>query len=222
MQDDNIKLTFMVQTNKRTLPLLRFWLILTIILIVASACCCNAQTAIVAGKLVDKDCKIAPESVHFTAHITKKNSDGTKLEIDTLTGYRKYYYANGALQMEGKVTKSSPKDYRDGIWNYYGETGLLMNQITSTKDGKIKELNFRYYKDWTLFTKTFSYYEGDYKNKATFKFHKIETLFYTNGQELSERHIINGKIVDVKCYNSKGKQMPLEYLKTIKSFDAPK
>jgi len=39
--------------------------------------------------------------------------------------------------MEGKVTKGSPKDYRDGIWKYYNEAGRLMRQETSIDGGKI-------------------------------------------------------------------------------------
>ena len=210
----------MTQADKQTFSLNRFWKTLSLILTIASFCSCNAQSTNDTIKSVNTSPKVAPENLHFTAHIIENNSDGTKSEIDTLTGYRKYYFANGKLQMEGKVTKASPKDYRDGIWKYYNEAGQLMKQETSTKDGKINELNFMYFKNGKPLSKTYQYYEGGYKDKATLKFHKIETLFYTNGQELSERHSINGNIVDEKCWDSKGNSKPIEYLKTIKSVEA--
>jgi antitoxin component YwqK of YwqJK toxin-antitoxin module len=169
---------------------------------------------------VDATPKVAPESLHFMAHITEKQPDGSKSEIDTITGYRKYYYSNDKLQMEGKVTKASLKDYRDGIWNYYNEAGQLMKQETYTKEGKINELGFMYFKNGKPLSKTYQYYEGDYKDKTTFKFHKIETLFYTNGQKLSERHWMNNNLVDEKCWDSKGNSKPIEYLNTIKSVEA--
>jgi len=181
---------------------------------------CNAQSQKDTVKSGETTPKVAPESLHFTAHITEKQSDGSKAEIDTVTGYRKYYYNNGKPQMEGKVTKASTKEYRDGVWNYYNEVGQLMKQETYNKEGKINESGFMYFTNGNLLSKTYQYYEGDYKDKATFKFHKIETLFYTNGQELAERHWVNNNLIDEKCWDSKGKSKPIEYLKTVKSVQA--
>jgi len=178
---------------------------------------CNAQTSKDAAISLDTCIKTAPESLHFTAAIVEHYDDGSKGEIDTATGYRKYYNKNGKLQMEGKVTKAIPKDYRDGIWKYYNEAGQLMKQETSNKEGRINVLDFMYFTNGKPLSETYQFYEGDYKDKATFKFHKIEKLFYTNGQELSERHWINGEVVDVKCWDSKGNPKPIEYLNTIKS-----
>lgn len=178
---------------------------------------CKAQSSKDTAKSVDTIPKVAPESLHFTANIIENHEDGSRGEIDTITGYHKYYCKNGKLQMEGKVTKASPKDYRDGIWKYYNEREELINQETYNKEGKINQLEFMYFTNGKPLSKTYQYYEGDYKDKATFKFHKIETLFYTNGQELSERHSINGNVVDEKCWDSKGNPKPVEYLKTIKS-----
>ena len=181
---------------------------------------CNAQSSKDTTTKVNTNPKVASESLHFTAHVVENHTDGSKAEIDTVSGYQKYYYANGKLQMEGKVTKATPKDYRDGIWNYYNEREQLMKQETYTKEGKVNELDFMYFTNGKPLSKTYQYYEGDYKNKATFKFHKIETLYYTNGQELSERHSMNGEIVDEKCWDSKGNPKPIEYLKTIKTVQA--
>jgi antitoxin component YwqK of YwqJK toxin-antitoxin module len=178
---------------------------------------CNAQSKNDTIESTNTAPKVAPEGLNFTAQITENQADGSKAEIDTLTGYRKYYYSNGKLQMEGKVTKASPKDYRDGIWNYYNEVGQLMKQETYTKNGKISELDFMYFKNGKPLSKTYQFYEGDYKDKATFKFHKIETLFYTSGQELAERHWINNNLVAEECWDSKGNPKPIEYLKTLKS-----
>ena len=119
--------------------------------------------------------------------------------------------------MEGKVTKTPQKDYRDGIWNYYDELGLLMKQETYTTEGKIRELEFMYFKNGKPLSETLQYFEGEYKNKASFKFIKVEVLFYTNGQKLSERHSVNGKFVYTTCWDSKGNEKPIEYLKTVKS-----
>ncbi len=198
------------------IPCRTFMLLLTLIFIFS----CKAQSSKDTLKSVDTSPKKAPESLHFTAHIVEPQNDGSRAEIDTTTGYRKCYYKNGKLQMEGKVTKDTPKDYRDGIWSYYNEAGQLMNQETYNKEGKVNQLEFMYFTNGKPLSKTYQYYEGDYKNKATFKFHKIETLYYTNGQELSERHSINGKIIDEKCWDSKGNPKPIEYLKTIKSVQA--
>lgn len=144
---------------------------------------------------MDTKPKVAPEVLSFTAHISETNINGSKAEFDIVTGYRKYYFPNGKTQMEGKVTKAFPSDYRDGIWNYYIEHGLLMKQETYTKEGKINEQDFMYFNNGMPLSKTYQYYEGDYKDKSTFRFHKIETMFDTAGKKLSERHWINDKLI---------------------------
>ena len=156
---------------------------------------CNGQPKKNVTKSVDIAPKVAPESLHFTAHVIENYDDGSKAEIDTVTGYRKHFYSNGKLQMEGKVTKADSKDYRDGIWKYYNEREQLMNQETYTKEGKINQLEFMYFKNGKPLSSTYQYYEGDPKNKQTFRFHKIETLFDTTGKKLSQRHWINDELV---------------------------
>lgn len=210
----------MTQSDKHTFSLNRFRRTLSLLLTVVTFLSCNAQTSKDTTKAIDANPKVAPESKNFTAHIKENQPDGSKAEIDTITGYRKYYYNNGKPQMEGKITKGNPTDYRDGIWNYYNEAGQLMNQETYNKEGKINELNFMYFTNGKLLSKTYQYYEGDYKDKTTFKFHKIETLFYTNGKELAERHWVNNSLIDEKCWDSKGNPKPIEYLKTVKSVEA--
>lgn len=195
----------------------RMRLFISTILLLTS---CNVQPSKDTIKAVDTTPKIAPESLHFTAHIIEPHDDGSKAEIDTTTGYRKYYYKNGKLQMEGKVTKDIPKDYRDGIWSYYNEAGNLMNQETYNKQGKVNQLEFMYFTNGKPLSSTYHYYEGDFKDKKAFKFHKIETMFYTNGKELSQRHWINDEIIDEKCWDSKGNPKPIGYLKTVKSVEA--
>jgi len=184
----------MTQSDKQTFSLSGFYIIISILLTVATFLSCNAQSSKDTAKTVDTNPKAAPESLHFTAHIVENHTDGSKAEIDTISGYQKYYYANGKLQMEGKVTKAIPKDYRDGIWNYYNEREQLMKQETYTKEGKINELDFMYFINGKPLSKTYQYYEGDFNDKKTFKFHKIETLFDTTGKKLSERHWINGNL----------------------------
>lgn len=181
---------------------------------------CKGQSPKSTVKPVVTNPKIAPESLDFTVHITESHSDGAKTEIDTITGYRKYYYSNGKLQMEGKVTKASPNDYRDGIWSYYNEEGLLIKQEISNEKGKTSQLDFMYFTNGKPLSKTYQYFEGNYKDRKTIKFHKIETLFYTNGQQLAERHWINSDLVDEKCWDTKGNPMPIEYLETVKSVQA--
>ena len=207
----------MTLSNKHTFPLNRLCRTITTLIITVSFYNCNAQSVKGATKSLDTTLKVAPESLHFTAHISETDNDSLKVEIDTITGYRKYYYSNGKMQMEGKVTKASPKDYRDGIWKYYNEAGQLMNQSTYIKDGKINQLDFMYFINGNPLSKTYQYYEGDYKDRSTVRFHKIETLFYTNGQELAERHWVNNKLIDEKCWDSKGNPKPIEYLNTVKS-----
>jgi len=210
----------MTQTDKQTFPLRRFYRAVSIFLTIVSFFICNAQSFKDATKTIDTNPKVAPESLHFKALIIENYSDGSKIEIDTVTGYQRHYYPNGKVQMEGKVTKAGPKDYRDGIWNYFNEAGQLMKQETSNKDGKITELDFMYFKTGKPLSKTYQFYEGDSNDKANFKFHKIEILFYTNGRELAERHWVNTSIVDEKCWDSKGNPKPIEYLKTVKSVQA--
>jgi antitoxin component YwqK of YwqJK toxin-antitoxin module len=210
----------MTQSDNQTFSLNNFYKTISILLTVVCFFSCNAQSSKDTVKTVDTNPKVDSASLHFTAHIVENDGDGSKAEIDTVTGYRKYFFANGKLQMEGKVTKASPKEYRDGIWNYYNEAGQLMKQETYNKEGKINELNFMYFTNGKPLSKTYQYYEGDYKDKSTFKFHKIETLFYTNGQELAERHWVNNTLVDEKCWDSKGNPKPIEYLKTVKSVEA--
>ena len=210
----------MTQPNKLTFSLKTFCRTATTLMTIAVLFSCNAQSQKDTSKPVDTNPKIAPESLNFIAHVTENYPDGSKAIIDTTSGYRKHYYSNGKLQLEGKVTKSSSKEYRDGIWSYYNEAGQLMKQETYTKEGKINELDFMYFTNGKPLSKTYQYYEGDYKDKTTFKFHKIETLFYTNGQEMAQRHWMNNTLVDEKCWDSKGNSKPIEYLKTVKSVQA--
>lgn len=210
----------MTQPNRLTFSINRFCSTAITLVTLAILSSCNAQSKKDTTKLVDTNPKVAPESMHFTAFVTENHPDGSKVEIDTVSGYVKYYYSNGKKQMEGKVTKASPKDYRDGIWNYYNEREQLMKQETYTKEGKINELDFLYFTNGKPLSKTYQYYEGNYKDKATFKFHKIETLYYTNGQEMAQRHWMNNNLVDEKCWDSKGHPKPIEYLKTVKSVQA--
>lgn len=199
-----------------------FYRTISIIFTIVSFFSCNGQSSEDTTKKVDINPKVAPESLHFRAHIVKNHTDGSKAEIDTITGYQKHYYANGKLQMEGKVTKAVPKDYRDGIWSYYNEQEQLMKQETYSKEGKVNELEYIYFTNGKPLSSTYQYYEGDYKDKTTFKFHKIETLYYTNGKKLAERHWVNKDLIDEKCWDSKGNPKPIEYLKTVKSVQADK
>jgi antitoxin component YwqK of YwqJK toxin-antitoxin module len=210
----------MIESDKQTFSIHMFCRTAVALLTIAILSGCNGQSQKETVKFVDTASKVAPESLHFTAHITINNPDGSKAKFDTITRYEKHYYSNGKLQMEGKVTKANPKDYRDGIWKYYNEEEQLMNQETYTREGKINQREFTYFINGKPMSETYQYYEGDFKDKATFKFHKIEKLFYTNGQELSERHSINAQEVDLKCWDSKGNPKPIEYLKTIKSVEA--
>jgi antitoxin component YwqK of YwqJK toxin-antitoxin module len=166
---------------------------------------------------LDLKTKIAPESQHFVAYRTEKSDDSSRAEFDTVTGYGKYYYANGKLKMEGKVTGAPPNGFRDGIWDYYNDQGQLMSQETYARQGKINELKFMYFKNGKPLSETYQYFKGDYKDKASFQFIKIEIHYYTNGQKLSEEHSVNEKIVYRTCWDSKGNEKPIEYLKTIKS-----
>jgi antitoxin component YwqK of YwqJK toxin-antitoxin module len=175
-------------------------------------------------KAIDLEPKVVPEMLHFKAQVRKKENDGSFEEIDTTTGYHKIYDKTGQLKMEGKVVPdpTSPKGSRDGIWNYYGWHGLLMTQEIYKNNSKQRELEFLYFKNEKPSSETLQYFEGDYKDKASFKLIKIEVIFYMNGQKLSERHSVNGKFVYATCWDSKGNQQPLEYLKTVKSVSPEK
>jgi hypothetical protein len=210
----------MIQPEKQAFSLNRVCGLLSILFALVTLFSCNAQSSANTGRPVNSSPKLAPERFHFMAHIVEKYSDGSRGEIDTVTGYRKYYYANGKLQMEGKVTKASPKDYRNGIWNYYNEAGQLMKQETSDKEGKLTQLDFMYFSNGKPLSKEYQYFEGDRKDKSTFRLHKIETLYYTNGQEFAERHWVNADLIDEKCWDSKGNPKPIEYQKTVKSLQA--
>jgi hypothetical protein len=179
---------------------------------------CSAQSLTDTASAIDLNPPPAPESLHFTAHTVERQTDGSMAEFDTLTGYRKYYAKNGQLQMEGKITRTPQKNYRDGVWKYYNEPGLVMKQETYNQAGKLRQLDVMYFKDGRPMSKTLQFFQGDYRDTATFKFIKIEVIFYTSGQKLSERHSVNGKFVYATCWDAKGHQQPMEYLKTVKSF----
>src|SRR6266498_693007 len=92
---NHINLT-MTQSGRRTSFINRLCRTVFPLLIVISIYCCNSQTSSKdTSKSVDTTFKVAPESLHFTAHIIEKHDDGSKAEIDTVTGYQKYYYKNG-------------------------------------------------------------------------------------------------------------------------------
>jgi hypothetical protein len=182
-----------------------------------SQSCCAQSSIDSLGKPIDLRPQVVTESLHFTANQVETYNDSSRAEFDTITGYRKYYYPNGKLKMEGRVTKGSLRDYRDGVWNYYNEQGQLVKQETSSSKGKLNELELNYSINGNLFTERYQYFKGDYKDKATFQFIKIEIDFYTNGQKLEEEHFINNKNVFWTCWDPKGNEKPIEYLKTIKS-----
>jgi hypothetical protein len=208
---------WIVQTYQRAYSYCSTILVIVIFWGFLPICSCNAQSLTDTAKAIDLNPKAAPESLHFTAHILEKHDDGSRAEFDTTTNYRKYYTKNGKLQMEGKVTRTPQNNYRDGIWNYYDELGLLMKQETYMSQSKVRELDFMYFKNGNPLSETLQYFQGDYKDKASFKFIKIEVLFYTNGRKLSERHSVNGKFVYATCWDSKGHEKPIEYLETVKS-----
>jgi len=121
----------MTQPDKKTFSSNMFYRTISILLTAVTFFSCNAQSSKDTAKAVDTSPKVAPDSLHFTAHTTEKHDDGSKAEIDTVTGYVKYYYKNGKLQMEGKVTKASPKDFRDGIWNLLNKAPVRAEQLLS-------------------------------------------------------------------------------------------
>ena len=153
-------------------------------------------------------------SSNFTPHLTKYYDDGKKFsEIDTVTGYNKIWYRNGKLQAEGKVTKAYPKDYRDSVWKYYDEEGLLIRQETYNKAGKVDSRTFKYLGGNVPISETFQYFEGDYHNKETFKFHEIVKTFNENGSIFMESHSINGALVESKFFDKKGNPISNKPLK---------
>ncbi|RYY66713.1 MAG: hypothetical protein EOO12_03410 [Chitinophagaceae bacterium] len=159
----------------------------------------------------------APARPALKAHVVESYSDGMRGEIDTVTGYQKYYYPNGGLKMEGKVSGAGARAYRDSLWKYYNEAGQLMKQEISNGEGKLSQTDFLYFSNGKLMSKTHQYFEGDYKNKATFRFHKVETLYYTNGQPMALRHWVNKELLEEKCWDPKGGEQPIEYLKTARA-----
>lgn len=181
-------------------------------------CSCKEQPAKETLPAVDVSPKTATENLYFKVTKVEQQPDGKRAEIDTTTGFRKHYYKNGKLQLTGKVTKASPKDFRDGLWSYYNEAGQLMNQETYDKNGKINQLEFTYFTNGKPLSSTYQYFEGEYK-KPTFKFHKIETMYYINGKRLSQRHWINNNLADTKCWDAKGNSKPTSYLNAVKPTD---
>ncbi|MGZ3939970.1 MAG: hypothetical protein ACXVBK_14465 [Flavisolibacter sp.] len=157
---------------------------------------------------------------NYVPHTIQYRENGTKeCEIDTISGYRKYWYENGQVQMEGKVTHDVIKSYRDSVWKYYSDSGLLMSIETYNAKGKVNTKKYLYFSNGNPLSETYEFFEGDPKlDKAHFKFHKIERLFYYKGGILSERHSINGKAVKVKCWNRYGVRKPLKYLNKVKAF----
>jgi antitoxin component YwqK of YwqJK toxin-antitoxin module len=157
----------------------------------------------------------------FSPQITEYYSNNKKsVEIDTTTGYRKYWYENGNIKMEGKITKSSPKDYTDSVWKYYNELGQLTIVETYSIKGKLDSRKFKYFTNNKIMDEVYEYFEGDPSiDKTKFKFHSIEKMFYTNGQLCFEKHQVNNEVVEYKCWDPKGIPKPLDYLNTIKSLD---
>jgi len=157
---------------------------------------------------------------NYVPHTIYYRENGTKeYEIDTISGYRKYWYENGQIQMEGKVTHGMIKDYRDSVWKYYSDSGLLWAIETYNVKGKVNTKKYLYFNNGNPLSETYEFFEGDPKlDKVHFKFHKIERLFYYKGGILSERHSINDKEVKVKCWNKYGMRKPLKYLKKVKEF----
>ena len=146
---------------------------------------------------VDTIEKFVTQKFIFKPNLVQGYDKGVKVETDTINGYHKYY-SYGKLQAEGKVSKGV-KDFRDSIWKYYSEDGLLIRQEAYNSKGKVNSIEFMYFNNSKRMSEAYEYFEGDFKDKKKFKFHKIETLFYINGKPLSERHSINGRIVETKC-----------------------
>ena len=63
----------------------------------------------------------------------------------------------------------------------------------------------------------YEYVEPNETIPNDYSFHKIEKMYYTNGQQCAERHLVDGQVVDEKCWNPKGVSMPIEYLDSIKT-----
>jgi len=150
------------------------------------------------------------------SHKITSYKDGSKEDVDTITGWYKSWFPTGILEMEGKISNNGKK-YRDSVWKYYNELGLLALQETYSKNGKINSLKINYFINNNPMDKTYEYFEGDYKDKTSFKFHKINTLFYMNGQAAAERHFVNDKIIEEKCWDSLGTPKPISYIDSIKT-----
>jgi antitoxin component YwqK of YwqJK toxin-antitoxin module len=142
----------------------------------------------------------------FTPHITEHYPSGERSsEIDTITGYQKYWFKNGKLRMEGKMTKDSAKKYRDSVWKYYDEQGRLVLEETYNRQGKLNLRSFQYLFNDVPLSEINEYFEGDYRDTVNFKFHRIEKGISENGKPWVEKHYINGKLVDSKEWDKDGK-----------------
>jgi antitoxin component YwqK of YwqJK toxin-antitoxin module len=140
----------------------------------------------------------------FASHITEYYEDGKIYrQADTITGYNKLWYENGRLMEEGKITKSKPEDYRDSVWKYYNQNGLLVKQETYNKEGKLNSTAFTYFFN-ELTSETYQYFEGDWKDKSNFKFHEIRKDYWPSGKLMSLTHKVNGVIVEQKQWTKKG------------------
>jgi antitoxin component YwqK of YwqJK toxin-antitoxin module len=202
----NKKLTNMLKVNLR---------LIFFLLIFAGFVCNKGQNEKNSMSVMDTLGNNSNEFKNFKVCVTENYDDGKlKSQIDTTTGYRKYYYENGKLEMVGKVTNN----YRNGLWHYYSDSGLLMKEETSNEKGKLTSKTFQYFRNNKIMNETYIYFEGDYKDTTNFKLHRIEKMFYDNGQLCSEVHVVNKKIVELKCWDPQGNEKPKEYLDGVKSF----
>jgi len=209
---------FKLMTYKKKISLENLVFALITISVLLTVYGCNAQSAKNKQTRKNNIPDTAAKNFTFTPHIIEYHSNGKKeSEIDTITGYHKFWFDNGHLEMEGKVSKSINGDYRDSVWKYYSDSGQLMRQETYNLEGKINARTFMYFANQKKMSEKYEYFEGDYNDKSNFKFHTIEILYYTNGQAFSERHSINAEVIEEKCWDSKGNSKPIEYLKTVKS-----
>ena len=164
---------------------------------------CNTASVKDINKPTEIPMETAPESRQYTVRLIKNYGDTLRGEIDTATGYAKYY-KNGILTMEGKLSKNEMKRYRDGVWKYYNEKGQLVREEKYRNASKVNSLEFLYFPNNKPMSEIYQYFEGDYRIRSTFRFHKIEQQFYRNGQILSERHWINNNLVDSRYWDSTG------------------
>jgi len=125
-------------------------------------------------------------------------SDEAKTEWDTISGYTKTYYKQNRIMCEGKISIRPQGKFRDSVWIYYSETGLIMKVETYNKDGKVNSRNFTYYNNNKLMSDTYQYFEGDYKNKSTFRFHQLERLYDYNGNLVSEEDKVQNTTEGIK------------------------